>query len=72
MITFCKPRQIVEQKRCYVRQGEFQAGHQTKFFLEKMRTPGVYVALKTMCSSCTLKNIKLPQAHVHQHPKEPQ
>ena len=48
MITFCKPRQIVEQKRCYVRQGEFQTGHQTKFFLEKMRTPGVYVALKTM------------------------
>ena len=48
--NFFKSRQIVWQKRCYVRQGEFQTGHQTKFLLKKMRTSRVCVALKTVCS----------------------
>ena len=32
---------------------------QNFFFLKKMRTSKVCVALKTICSSCTLTNIKL-------------
>ena len=63
--NFFKPRQIVRQKRCCVRQSEFQTGHKAKLFLEKS------VALETICSSCTLINIKLRQVHVHQHTKEP-
>ena len=31
-ILFFKPKQIFRQKRCYVGQGEFQTGHQTKLF----------------------------------------
>ena len=34
-IIFFKPGQMVWQKRCYIGQGEFQAGHQAKLFFGK-------------------------------------
>ena len=34
-IYFFKPGQIVRYKLCYVRQGGFQTGHETKRFFEK-------------------------------------
>ena len=42
----------------YVGQGEFQTGHQTNFFLEKIRTSRVCLTLKTIWSYCTLINVK--------------
>ena len=50
----------------------FRPDIRQSFFWKKIRTSRVLVALKTIWRYCTLINIKLGQAHIHQHPIEPQ
>ena len=56
--NFYKLRQIVRQKRCYVRQGEFQTGYQTKLFLDKNED------IKSLCVNVSRKaNLRRHNCH---------
>ena len=59
LIFFLSPGRFSRRNIVMSDKVNFRTGIKQNFSLKKMRTSRVYVALKTVCSSRTLINIKL-------------